>query len=77
MVGQRHQRKDEMRIAFAVPHRAQAAAAVDQNEWRSAMAIWRTISASRQTLFTAARPSRPFGMTASARMTTENTTIWV
>ena len=32
---------------------------------------------SRQTFLTAARPNRPLGIAASARMTTEKTTIWV
>ena len=73
--GQRDQRQHERRVAVrgrGIERRGRGQR--QDRQWRAAKT--EAIQA-RHTLFTAARPKKPFGMAASASITTENVTICV
>jgi hypothetical protein len=72
---ERHQREHERRVTFGLGREEQAGGGQRDDGERHGLPGGR--DPHDHTLFTAARPSRPLGMTASARMTTVNTTIWV
>ena len=68
--GQRDQGQDEVRVAAGEERKGDARTGQRQDRERHR-------EAHRQTLLTAARPSSPFGISVSATITTENTTICV
>ena len=75
--GERHHRQHERRIASGFRGIQRRAAREQQHRDRHRKTAQSGIDLHRQTLLIAARPNRPLGISASARITTENTTIWV
>ena len=72
---ERHQREDEMRIAFGVKHQRNPGDSQDQDrkgDGRRGAKLH-----DDQTFLTRARPNNPLGISASAIMTTLNATICV